>query len=67
METGAQRSGAAATFDEARAAFVKAWRELEPTLNEDNCEESRRNRDYNAWTACGPSTAGCRRKAGMAG
>ncbi|WP_063685486.1 hypothetical protein [Bradyrhizobium stylosanthis] len=49
MEPGAQRSGSAAKFDEARAAFENAWRELESTLNEDNFEAWRRSRDFHAW------------------
>ena len=49
MEPGAQRSGSAETFDEARAAFEAAWQQLEPTLNEDNFEAWRRSRDFNAW------------------
>jgi len=42
MEPRARRSGSAATFDEARAAFEGAWRQLEPTLTEGSYEEWRR-------------------------
>ncbi|MEZ0036441.1 hypothetical protein ABIF68_006811 [Bradyrhizobium japonicum] len=49
IEPGAQRSCSAATFDEARVAFDGAWRQLEPTLTEDNYEAWRLSRDFHAW------------------
>ncbi|WP_445215449.1 hypothetical protein ACKWRH_23500 [Bradyrhizobium sp. Pa8] len=48
-EPGTDRSGSAASFDEARAAFEGAWQELEPTLSEDQFELWRRDRDFHAW------------------
>ncbi|MEY9397923.1 hypothetical protein ABIF66_008742 [Bradyrhizobium japonicum] len=48
-EPGTHRSGSAATFDEARVAFESAWRQVEPTLTEDNYEAWRLSRDYHAW------------------
>ncbi|WFU75243.1 hypothetical protein [Bradyrhizobium sp. CB2312] len=49
MEPGTQRSGSSATFDEARAAFERAWQDVEPTLREDDFEAWRRDRDFHAW------------------
>ncbi|MET4628454.1 hypothetical protein ABIB83_005487 [Bradyrhizobium sp. I1.8.5] len=49
IEPGTQRSGSAATFDDARVAFEGAWRQLEPTLTEDNYESWRLSRDFHAW------------------
>lgn len=48
-EPGTHRSGSAATFDEARVAFESAWRQVEPTLTEDNYESWRLSRDFHAW------------------
>lgn len=44
-----QRSGSTTTFEEARAAFERAWHELQPMLNEYNYETWRRSRDFHAW------------------
>lgn len=49
MEPGVQRSGSAATFDDARSLFEQAWQQLKPTLTEERFEEWRRSRDYRAW------------------
>lgn len=48
MEPGTQRSGVAASFEAARAAFEAAWRELEPALPDSALDEWRRDRDWRA-------------------
>ena len=45
----AAASGSATTFDQARAAFERAWQQVEPTLREDDFEVWRRDRDFHAW------------------
>ena len=49
MGPGQDRSGTAADFDQARAGFEAAWREILPTLTEANFQEWRDQRDWTAW------------------
>ncbi|MCD9821235.1 hypothetical protein [Bradyrhizobium japonicum] len=49
MDPGTQRSGSAATFDDARSLFEEAWQQIKPTLTDAQFEEWRRSRDYHAW------------------
>jgi hypothetical protein len=49
MEPGTQRSGTAATFEEARADFEQAWRDILPTLTEAAFDEIRYHRASTAW------------------
>jgi hypothetical protein len=48
MGPGQSRDGTAADFDQARADFEAAWRQILPTLSEANFQEWRDQRD---WTA----------------
>jgi hypothetical protein len=49
IEPGAQKGGAAESFDAARQAFEAAWAQLAPTLDEDAFERWRDQRDFTAW------------------
>ncbi|MGX1163745.1 hypothetical protein AB7M16_000011 [Bradyrhizobium sp. USDA 372] len=44
-----RKGGNAATFEEARAAFERAWKDVQPTLTQAQFEEWRRSRDFHAW------------------
>ena len=49
LDPGQHCSGSAASFDDARAAFERAWPQLEPRLSEAQFELWRRDRDFHAW------------------
>ena len=49
MGPGQDRSGTAADFDDARADFEAAWREILPALAEANFQQWRDQRDWTAW------------------
>jgi hypothetical protein len=49
MEPRQQRSGTAATFEEARAGFEEAWREILPALTETSFDKIRYHRAATAW------------------
>lgn len=49
MPAGRRPADSASTFEEARAAFERAWRAIEPTLTEEDFEAWRRERDWTAW------------------
>jgi hypothetical protein len=48
-EPGTHRSGTGGTFEDARATFERAWKEIETTLTEENYERWRYDRDATAW------------------
>jgi hypothetical protein len=48
VEPGQHQDGTAATFEDARAAFEKAWNRLLPTLTEEAFDEWRQDRDFRA-------------------
>lgn len=48
-EPGQHRRASAANFEDARAAFERAWQQLEPELTEEHYERWRRDRDFHAW------------------
>ena len=54
-----RKGGNAATFDEARAAFDRAWQDVQAILTEAQFETWRRNRDFHAWKLR-MHAAGCR-------
>lgn len=45
----AHKRGTAGSFEAARSAFEQAWKELEPTLTDENYEAWRDDRDATAW------------------
>jgi hypothetical protein len=49
VEPPGHQSGTARTFEAARAAFRKAWRELLPTLCEADFQRWRDQRDFTSW------------------
>ncbi|BAR61943.1 hypothetical protein NK6_8796 [Bradyrhizobium diazoefficiens] len=48
-DPGQQTHGTGETFDDARAGFEEAWRQLSATRTEAHYELWRQNRDFQAW------------------
>jgi hypothetical protein len=49
VEPGQQRSGSAASYEKARAAFERAWRQLLPQLTPESFEVHRRHLTFERW------------------